>query len=301
MKKIIGLAGYQSVFLQRLADYVNGLGEAEAFLCTREEELSDEARRREAAVVFCIEHFAEGCCLPVPRVDFVPDEEREDGIYQYQPASELYKEMRKHIWKEAPRRVTNYGDKHIYAVYSPLGRSGKTSFACAYARVHSFFYIGMEEFGIKTNDFCDKGTLLYYIKNRKENITSWIRETAEEWEGITVLGTPSLFTDVRELGWDDYAWFLEQIRKDRGMGSVIFDFGSCCMTEFEILDLFDKVYLPVLPGVTEERKLKQFREMLFERNGLMEEKLSEIMVPALSFQEPDFMERVQYLDGLIYE
>lgn len=301
MKKIIGLAGTKSGFLQRLMDYVNGLGEAEAFLCTKERQLLEEIRHREPVVVFCMEDFARDELLLVPRVNFVSEQEQEDGIYQYQSASALYKEMRKFIWKETPKIVAGKGPQQIYAVYSPLGRCGKTSFACAYARSHSFFYISLEEYGIRTNNFCDKGNVLYYIKNRKEGITAYLKQAAEEWEGIQILGAPTLFTDIRDLEWEDFSWLIEQIRKDGSMPSVMMDFGSCCMVDFSILDLFDKVYLPILSGDTEERKLKQFRELVYEVNGRMEEKLVEIMVPNLSWKDRDFLDQIQYMDGLTYE
>ena len=301
MKKMIGLAGRESGFLHRLMDYVNGRSEAEVFLCTREDSFLSEIQRREPAVMFCMEEFARDMDLPVPRVDFVLEQEREDGIYQFQPAPDLYKEMKKYIWKEAPRRRVPEGGQQIVAVYSPLGRSGKTSFACAYARAHSFFYLCMEEYGIKTNDFCAEGGLLYHIKNRRADIVSYMMSLAEEWEGIQIIGAPTVFTDSRWMEEEDFSWFFSQIRGDRRMPSVIVDFGSSTLVDFEILDLFDRVFLPILTGHTEERKLHQFKELLYETNGRMEDKLKEIIVPPTPWQHPEFMGRIQYMDGLIYE
>ena len=301
MKKMIGLAGLETSFLHRLMDYVNGRGEAEVFLCTREDELEEEVRRKEPAVVFCMEGFAKGIELPVQRIHFVSEKGLGDGIYQYQSAGALYKEMRRYIWKEMPKRISADEKQKIIAVYSPLGRSGKTSFALAYAREHSFFYIGMEEYGIATNDFCSSGGLLYHIKNRRQDIVPYLTGMLEDWEGIRVLGAPSLFTDIRQLSGDDFAWFLNELRGTKEMASVIMDFGSSCLVHLEILDLFDRVYMPILSGVTEERKLKQFKSLLYEMNGKMENQLSEIIVPVMSWKEPDFLSKIRYMDGLSYE
>ncbi len=301
MKKVICLAGDETNFLYRLMDYVNNRGEAEAFLCTREEELRDEVRKREPVVLFCMEGFVKGMDLPVQRVDFVTDLEGGTGIYQYQSAGALYKEMKRYIWREVPKRIMTDQQQKLVAVYSPLGRSGKTSFALAYAREHSFFYIGMEEYGIITNDFCSGGGVLYHIKNRKSDIVPYMIQMMEEWEGIHMLGSPSLFTDIRQLNGDDFAWFLNELRCGSNMPSVIMDFGSCCLAHLEILDLFDQVYLPILSGVTEERKMKQFKTLLYEMNGRMENQLREIMVPVLPWKDPDFLSKVRYMDGLSYE
>jgi len=302
LKKLIGLAGAETSFLHRLMEYVNNRGEIDVFVCTREEDLRDEIGKKEPTVVFCMEGFAQGMEIPIQRIDFISETGREDGIYQYQSASALYKEMRRYIWKQQmPKKAITNQEQEIIAVYSPLGRSGKTSFALAYAKEHSFFYISMEEYGIITNDFCTGGGLLYHIKNRKPDIVSYLASTIEEWEGISVLGAPSLFTDIRQLDGDDFVWFLNELRSGGNMPSIMIDFGSSCLAHLEILDLFDQVYIPILSGVTEERKLKQFKALLYEMNGRMENQLREIIVPVLPWKDPDFMSKIRYMDGLSYE
>jgi hypothetical protein len=301
VKKIIGLAGAEPSFLHRLMDYVNGRGEAEAFVCIEEEGLKEEVLRKEPEVLFCMENFARGINLPMQRIDFVPEQDGRKGIYQYQSAGVLYKEMRKFIWKEVPKRIGTNQEEQLIAVYSPLGRRGKTSFALAYAREHSFFYIGMEEYGIITNDFCTEGGLLYHIKNRKKDILSYLAGVMEDWEGVRVLGSPTLFTDIRELTGEDFVWFMNELRSQKNMPSIIMDFGSNCLIHLEVLDLFDQVYVPILSGMTEERKLQQFKSLLYEMNGRMENQIKEIMVPDLSWKNPDFMAQIRYMDGLCYE
>ena len=115
------------------------------------------------------------------------------------------------------------------------------------------------------------------------------------------MGAPSLFTDVRQLSGDDFAWFLNELRSNGNIPSVIIDFGSSCLVHLEILDLFDQVYVPILSGVTEERKLKQFKALLYEMNGRMEKQLKEIIVPAMSWKDKDFLSKIRYMDGLSYE
>lgn len=301
MKKQIILAGKESYFLQRLADYVNSKGEVEAFLCTRKEQLKEEVKKREASAVFYVEGFEAEDDTGVECIALNADPSKEEGIYQFQSAGSLYKAMQKYIWKERPCRPVPQSERKICAVYSPLGRSGKTSFACAYAKEHSFFYIGMEEYGIKTNDFCKEGDLFYHMKGRNGDIVSFLLNHAEDWEGIQVFGSPVLFTDLRSLDAGDYWWLLEEIRRDRRMPSVIVDFGSSCLTDFEILDYFDKVYLPLVSGETEDRKIRMFKELLYETNGRMEGKLKEIMVPSLPWNSPEFLKQIRYMDGLTYE
>ena len=94
---------------------------------------------------------------------------------------------------------------------------------------------------------------------------------------------------------------MSELRSQKNMPSIIIDFGSNSLVYLEVLDLFDQVYVPILSGVTEERKLSQFKSLLYEMNGKMEDQLREIIVPGLSWKDPEFLSSVRYMDGLSYE
>ena len=120
----------------------------------------------------------------------------------------------------------------------------------------------------------------------------------EERKGVQMLASPTFFSDIHLMEVEDFRWFLEQVREDTKLPSVFVDFGTGTLLDMEVLDYFDKVYVPVLSGVTEEEKLRRFWELLWEVNGDMKDKMIKIVVPQISWEEEGFLEQVQYVDGL---
>lgn len=292
----IGIGGDGSGYWMKLMDYIHMRGEFQAFLCTSEEMLREELVRKKAEVLFLQDGFAAAECQEIPVVPFSAQRGRKGSIYQYQSADCIYRQMRQFV-----QNRTIFGEKkgvEVYVVYSPLGRSGKTSFALAYARKHSFFYIGMEEYGIRGKDSRGMEEILYHIRNRKEGITKIMSSIAEERDGVRMIASPVFFSDVRMLEAEDFRWFLEQIRADENQESVFIDLGTGCLVDFEVLDYFNKVYITTLPE--EQEKMDRFMELLLEVNGEMKGKLNKIHVPKGAWHKEDFLEGVKYLDGIEY-
>ena len=140
MKQTVGIAGQATGYWIKLMEYMNSQGRFDAFVCTQEESMEEELKKRKPSVLFREQGFAKDVVFQGQEVSFVPDKASREGIYLYQPADRIYEEMlrwmtKEQICSELPER----NEKYIFAVYSPLGRSGKTSFALAYAKKFSFF------------------------------------------------------------------------------------------------------------------------------------------------------------------
>lgn len=291
----IGIAGDESRYWLNLMEYLNSQTRIQVFLCTKDECLIEEVMSKEAEVLFLREDYEGEMEFGIPCIRFSMDRENRDTVYQLQPAHKIYEQMCHFIEK----KMDSGNQGKAFAVYSPLGRSGKTSFACAYGRAHSFFYIGMEEYGIKGNNNKNTGEILYHIRNRKEGIANYLCSFSEDWYGLSLIASPVYYQDIRLMESEDFRWFLEQIRQDgRGL-SVMMDFGSGCLPDFEILDCFDKVYVPILDGEEEQRKLDCFFELLYEVNGRMQGKIQRIKVPDIPWWKEEFLENVRYLDEAI--
>lgn len=291
----IGIGAKRSGYWIYLLEYLHKKSDWQAFLFTEEIRLLEAIREEQIDFLFLQDTFLEERDFQIPCAYF--GTRREPGvIYPYQSVDDVYMEMRSFIGQEMPERKEQ--GKKIYGIYSPLGRSGKTSFAMAYAKRHSFFYIGMEEYGLQGNNSFGVGDLIYHIHNRKENLPELMCSMMEERKGVQMLASPTFFSDIHLMEVEDFRWFLEQVREDTKLPSVFVDFGTGTLLDMEVLDYFDKVYVPVLSGVTEEEKLRRFWELLWEVNGDMKDKMIKIVVPQISWEEEGFLEQVQYVDGL---
>lgn len=294
MKQVVGIAGRETGYWVQLMEYMNGQGRIEAFVCTKEEYLEEEIKRRKPVALFREKNFAEDVNFSGQEIVFLTERTGIEGIYQYQSADQIYREMISYLFPEEPSvELKENGEKGIYAVYSPLGRSGKTSFALSYAREHSFFYLGMEDYGLAGESENTMGEILYYIRSRKEKLTDMMLEISELWQNVRLLKSPPLFQDVKQLSFEDYRWFFQQIRAEENFPSCIIDFGTGCLPDFEIFTLFDRIYVPVLDGSVESEKLKVFWNLLFEIYGEVDERFRIIRVPVEDWTDKNFLLQIQ--------
>lgn len=295
MKEVVGIVGDGSSYWLRLLKYINERGQMEAFLYTEPERMEEELARSKVTFLFLDDALPTNVDYGIPYAYFSSKKGRSETIYRFQPVECIYERMRQIlIQKESfHERERN----RIYGVYSPLGRSGKTSFACAYGREYSFFYIGMEEYGIKGKDNKGMSEILYHIRNRREDITKLLRSLSEEKDGLLWIGSPDFYQDIRMMETEDFVWWMDKMRSDETFPPVIVDIGTGCLMDLEILDCFDKVYVPVLSDAAAQAKMKRFFQLLYEVNGEMEGKVRRIIVPDMDWRKEDFFARVQYLDS----
>lgn len=155
----------------------------------------------------------------------------------------------------------------VSAVYSPVGRCGKTSFALAVAQntEHRWIYIGMEDYNCLETPLPAAGdSFLYFAKERNKDR---LLEIIEECEGII----PSAFSpfDSKMLESGDWEWLIETMRGYTDYSGVLFDIGTGILQEPAWLSLFDLVLVPYLKEEAALRKKENF-EALIDVYGLMQ-------------------------------
>lgn len=293
MKQVIGIAGRESRYWIKLMEYINSRGQIEAFVCTSEDCLEEELQKRQPEALFREEDFAPQVSFSGKEIRIHGDRNCSEGIYQYQSAEQIYSAMvglmsRETFVREEHQEATG----QIYAVYSPLGRSGKTSFALAYARSHSFFYLGMEEYGLSGDNIHNMGEVLYHVRNRTENLLERMASWGAYWNGVKILGSPCLFQDIKLVSLEDYGWFFEQLKKEE-FPSVILDIGTGCLMDFELFQFFDRIFVPVLPGKKNQTKLDLFWKLILEIYGELEDKFQVIQVPDMDWTSGEFLSLVK--------
>ena len=301
MKPLIILAGRETEYWDRLGSYFAEQGGYECLVCKREDGLEKELDERHPEFLFREQGFAPGLSFTGKEIIFVQSRQ-EKGIYMYQNAEQILADMTGSMGKEGDYNfLPAPKSEGFYLVYSPLGRCGKTSFSLALARKSSFFYIGMEEYGIEGKKEHTMDEVLYYIHNRKESIEQVIRECSEEWNGIRMVSSPFCFADLKLLTMDDYRWFFNKLRESEERNSLIVDLGTGCLPGFEFFSLFDRIYIPVLPGTREENKIRIFKELFSEFYGEINENCKFIHTENIEWSRPEFLENVREEHFIRYE
>ena len=189
---------------------------------------------------------------------------REMGFYEtyrYQSA-EVIGKMLERITSQMAGRTGMH--KTMAAIYSPVGRCGKTTLALEIAGSDDYgrwLYIGMEDYrsfvrepGADEN--AEMENFFYFIKERQEEK---LLRLIKGSEGIIDSGRS--FFDTRQGDYEDLEWLMEVLQKCECSG-ILFDIGTGILTDLNILSLFDCILVPYLKGEISMAKRNNFEQML---------------------------------------
>lgn len=193
-------------------------------------------------------------------------------IFKYSPASEYIRVMLR-IFSEEEGALPSAGSGICVAVYSPIGRSGKTMLAQALCRYYSgqglekkSIYLGMEEYGVLGCENHRMEELLYFIKQRTSNISMKIKSLAMEVQGYDSIPSAVSYEELKELNLEDFKWLLTALRQEGVYDYIMIDVGSASLSGMGLLKEFDVVYLPYLQDSDSKQKWKSFYESLMQRD-----------------------------------
>ncbi len=258
----IGILDEEVQYVGKLAAYLNreNKGAIKCSAFTEEEKLVDYMEKNGLDVVVAtkgkaLEHMAEQfqkvCCIELA-------EERKKGrfpcIYRYQSGERIAKEINGILNCEGLYAAR---DRPAVAIYSPIGRCGKTKMALDFVRAREerrWIYIGLEDYGIHPVDGINDW--LYYVKERKEEK---IVEIIDRSEGL--LASPFSPFDTKLLDRTDMEWLISILKKSKQYQGILFDIGTGVLKDITILTLFDRVLVPCLYSGASVKKKERFEEV----------------------------------------
>lgn len=179
-----------------------------------------------------------------------------DGIFEvcrFQSVSQIIRCL-----EEIAARSGLSGRKSIpmLAVYSPVGRCGKTALALRLAERGRGLYLGMEDYG----SFPEEDELLadrfyYYVKEKRGDR---VTELLARCGGRIATGTSPF--DMKLIGAAELGWLREQAEQLGVFHQIVVDMGTGVVEEPELFTLFDGLIVPYLagePGRAKEGRLKR--------------------------------------------
>ena len=200
--------------------------------------------------------------------------EEEWTIAKYQCADEIIRQVfefyvdRK---KENVMRVMHKERARLLAVYSPIHRIGKTEFAIALgkecAKKKKVLYLNMEEYsGFEDirNEELNLGDLIYYLKQENGNLGIRLRSATKKIEELDMIPPIPVVMDLKDVLWEEWSKLLEEIAKNSTYEIVILDVGESLQGLFQLLEMCDRVYMPVLNDDISLRKVQQYLKNLDE-------------------------------------
>lgn len=270
MQKVkIGVLDHEREYVMNLIVYLQkyGKGKWDLYAFTNEEALNsyEEKKKLDLLVgtdkrVLVREKDMERLWLSDNREDNHSDIEKLYIVYRFQSAEEIAKAI-EGIVKQKERELLM--DKPVVAVYSPIGRCGKTTLALEVVkgqRYGKWLYIGMEDYSSFDQEWKTKqlqtDELIYYWKEKKiEKVLSLV----EQGESLMITGTS--FFDVKQLQEEDIQWFKKLLEQVDYRG-VIYDIGSGVLGNIHTLQQFDYILVPYIGDEKALIKKRNFEELL---------------------------------------
>ena len=225
--------------------------------------------------------------------------EEEWAIGKYQCADEIIRQVFEFYvdrTKENIMRCMNKERARLVAVYSPIHRVGKTTFALALgrecAKSKKVLYLNLEEYAgmeVSQDTNMNLGDLLYYLRQGNGNLGIRLQAAVKEDEGLDVVPPIPVVLDLKEVTWEEWDALITQLLENSLYEMVVLDVGESVQGLFPLLELCDRVYMPVLDDEISRRKVKQYQDNVEQ---LKLEKLKRITYQFVMPQNPEGFARI---------
>lgn len=137
----------------------------------------------------------------------------------------------------------------FYAVYSPLGRCGKTTFAKKLCeRIGNSLYVNWEGISECLDENGIGSWMLYCMKSRNEECLEYLQANA-----VASLPPPECFRDIRQIEIEDLRWFREAIQRRGQYAGVVFDIGGMALASYAVFGAFDRILIPTLRDTVSQK------------------------------------------------
>ena len=212
-------------------------------------------------------------------------------IYKYQAVTKIMKLIRQQldVSRNDVRQVAD-----VIAVYSPIGRSGKTKLAktfASYDDVRGGLYISMEDFSDRPDELSTE--ILYLLKTNVSDLGDAIARHVIHRDGIQMLYVMGTYMDARDVSALDIEVLKGKLLESGKYSSIVIDFGSASINDLQIFGCFDKIYMPVLRDKQSVKKIEVFLKLLKDTgNRSLISRLISVDVPDVPLGSPELMKTV---------
>lgn len=202
--------------------------------------------------------------------------ENEVEIYKYQSADEIIHSMFETYMENTGKDVMPIIHKtsaKLVAVYSPIHRIGKTKFAIALgkalAKKKRVLYLNLEEYGGFSegeDSGMNLGDLLYHMKQGNGKLGLRLQTAVKKTEELEYVPPIPMVLDLKEVLLEEWVALLEVLMQDTVYEVVILDMGESVQGLFQILELCDRIYMPVIEDEISREKEKQYQNNIEKLN-----------------------------------
>ncbi len=228
----------------------------------------------------------------------IQDLEEYPFVYKYQSSDQLISEVMEHYAVGRPQvhvfRGTMRSTK-LLAVYSPVGRTRKTSFALALGEVMSeskkVLYMNFEEFSgfewlFQTSYRSDLSDLIYFARQKESGLIYKLNSMVQTFQELHYIPPVVSPADIRDVSGAEWLELLQEIVTYCDYDAIILDLSEQVDDLFQILSICDRIYMPVHEDMFSQAKLAQYEKllMMLDQSEILE-KTSRLHLPVQVLQK----------------
>lgn len=197
------------------------------------------------------------------------------SVYKYQSSGQVIRETMVQYGKshqeEAAVLPLAVGKKEIIGIYSPVGRTMKTTFALTLGQIlakeRAVLYVNLEEYSgfeylLEHSYEQDLGDLLYYLRQNTPNLGLRLSGIVQSMNNLDFLPPVLSPADILHTRSEEWLRLLQVIEKESSYETVILDLGDGVSELCRILERCKKVYMPVRNDPVSQAKVKQFEKLI---------------------------------------
>lgn len=290
---------YAYNFMEYLMQKKNIPFEIQAF--TSPEVLMDFARNNEIEILLISDKAMkeEIRNLPVRQIIILSEGVHNPGldqyptVYKYQSSDKVIREVMACYGVEHEVSMAQNGvikkEMRVIGIYSPIGRTQKTSFALALGQIlgrdHAALYLNLESYSgfeqlMETHFEQGLSDVLYYARQENTGIVYKIAGMVQTIQNLDFL-PPALFPmDIQTTKYEEWIWLFRQLEQNSNYEVLILDLGDGVADLYQILDYCTEIYVPIRQDIISAAKLEQFESALQMWDSVsVLEKIRKIRIP----------------------
>ncbi|MCD7957241.1 MAG: hypothetical protein LUG93_16125 [Lachnospiraceae bacterium] len=195
-------------------------------------------------------------------------------IYKYQSSDDILSEVMEYYVQDHPQPhilSLNAKSTKIYAVYSPIGRTRKTSFALALgeilAETRKVLYLNFEEFSgfeelFQVKYRMDISDLIYFSRQKEGGLVYKMNSVIQTFHNLEYIPPAVSWADIHDVTGEEWMKFLNELTSFQEYDIMILDLSEQVDDLFRILKECDRIYMPVQDDMISQAKLKQYDHLL---------------------------------------
>ncbi len=195
-------------------------------------------------------------------------------VYKYQSSDIVLSEVMEYYVEANPQPyvlANAWRKTKLYGVYSPVGRSRKTSFALTLGEILSetknVLYLNFEEFAgfeelFQTTYRADISDLIYFSRQKGDGFIFRLNSVIQTFHELQYVPPALSPSDIRDVSSKEWLDFLDEIIRCCEYDVIILDLSEQVDELFQIMKHCDRIYTPIQEDVISQAKLAQYEKLL---------------------------------------